>query len=404
MNTRHNLRRSLAALPVVLAAGCAVGPDFKPPAPPSAPSTTRQPVAASSDGSQRFEAGARIRGDWWTLFKSEPLNRLVAGSMTNNPSIDAARAALRQAIETTSAQRGFYFPAIQASYAPSRQRNAVGTISPTLTSGQETFSLHSAQLSVGYVFDVFGANRRAVEGLAAQEEVQLNQLRAAELTVSSGVVAAAIQEASLRAQIDAARRIIGINTRLLEVLRRQREIGFASGLDVAAQESALAQAEQALPSLERQWEQTRDAVAAMAGRPPSDGSLPSVEISDLQLPASLPLSLPSAIVRQRPDVLAAEAQLHAASAAVGVAVAARIPQLSLTANAGGTATKFADMFASGDVFWSLSGNVAQTVFDGGTLRHRERAARAALESAEAQYRSTVITVLGSSRQRSRRRP
>lgn len=388
---------ALGALAFVTVAGCAVGPDFHRPAPPPGNTVLREPAAATAAGTgrlgaaQRFEVNATIAHDWWSLFESEPLNRLVRESLTNNPTVDAARAAFRQAVENTAAQRGFYFPTVQAGYSPSRQRNAVGTISPTLSSGQESFSLHSAQLNVGYVFDVFGANRRAVENLAAIEEVQLHQWKATELTVSSGVVAAAISEAALKRQVAQTRRVVEINRRLLEVLRRQAELGAASGLDVAAQESALAQAEQSLPALARQLEQTRDAMAVLAGHPPAEFGPSSLELDDIRIPETVPLSLPAAIVRQRPDVLAAEAQLHAASAAVGVAVAARIPQFSLSANAGGTSTKFADLFATGNVFWAVSGNASQTLFDGGTLRHRQRAAQAALEAAQAQYRAAVLT-------------
>lgn len=395
---KSRVRGWVATAPTLLVfGGCAVGPDFHKPQPPAVNAYTREPVkttaatAARNGAAQRLNINAEITRDWWELFGSPELNALVEHSLTNNPTIDSARAALKQAAEATSAQRGFFYPTVQGSYSPSRQRNAVGTISPTLTSGQESFSLHTAQLNVAYTVDFLGANRRSVENLAALEESQLDLFRAAELTVSSSVVSAAIQEAALREQIDVAEKVIDINRHLTVVLRRQAELGAASGLDVATQEASLAQSQQALPPLTKQLEQTLDAISVLAGKFPAEGGHSKFDLTALKLPEALPLSLPSRLVRQRPDVLAAEAQVHAASAAIGVAVADRLPQFAISADLGGTATKFAEMFATGNVFWGVSGNIAQTVFDGGTLLHRERGAVAAFEAAEAQYRSVVLT-------------
>jgi len=239
--------------------------------------------------------------------------------------------------------------------------------------------------------DVFGLNRRAVESLASQEEAQRFQLEATYLTLASNVVAAAIQQAALKAQADAAEDIIRAVRRSLELLREQARLGYASGLDVASQESALAQAELVLPPLKKQLEQSRDLLAVLAGDLPAQGQPAQLDLETLKLPEELPLSVPSKLVEHRPDVRAAEALVHAASAEVGVAVANRLPQFSISAVYGGTATQFARMFADDNRFWSITGNVSQTIFDFGTLRHRQRAAEAALDQATAQYRSVVLT-------------
>jgi len=237
---------------------------------------------------------------------------------------------------------------------------------------------------------VFGLNRRTVESLEAQAEYQCFQLEAAYLTLTSNVVSAAVQEASLRAQIDATQKMIEIAKKLLEIMRRHLALGYAAGLDVAAQEAALAQMEANLPPLEKQLALTRDMLAALAGRFPSEETVAKFELATLHLPEELPLSLPSKLVEQRPDVRAAEAELHEASANVGVATANQLPQFSITGQLGRSSLGFAQFFSPASGIWSIGGSVAQTVFDAGTLRHKKRAAIAAYEEAEAQYRSTVL--------------
>jgi NodT family efflux transporter outer membrane factor (OMF) lipoprotein len=388
-----------ACLPAaaLLCAACAVGPDFDRPAPPKVDGFVREALvpSAATEGAggaaQAFKPGEPVPQRWWAGLGSEPIDDLVELAFQHNPTIDAAKAALRQAHESTAAQFGVYFPVLQASYSPSRARNAVGTLAPTLSSGVPVYTLHTAQVSVGFVPDVFGANRRAVESLAAQEESQRFQLEAAYLTLASNVVAAAIQQAALQAQVAAAEQIIGSQRRSLELLRNQARLGYASALDVALQETALAQAEQLLAPLKKQLEQTRDLLAALTGDLPARARPPSLELDGLKLPGELPLSLPSKLVEHRPDVRAAEALVHAACAEVGVAVANRLPQFSISAAYGGAATQFSRMFADDTKFWAVTGNVTQTIFDFGTLKHRQRAAEAALDQAAAQYRSVVLT-------------
>ncbi|MBV8208436.1 MAG: efflux transporter outer membrane subunit [Burkholderiaceae bacterium] len=391
--------RAIAASSALLCAACAVGPDFHRPAQPDVKdyvrepltSTAAAPAAPQAGAAQVFRAGAEVPRQWWDGFGSEPLDRIVERALQHNPTLDAARAALRQAHESTAAQTGAYYPSAQASYSVSRTENAVGTIAPTLSSGAAIYTLHTAQVSVGFVPDVFGANRRAVESLAAQEEAQRFELEAAKLTLASNVVAAAIQRAALHAQIEATTDIIAVEERSLALLREQQRLGYASALDVASQQSALAQAEQSLPPLRRQLEQTCDLLAVLSGDLPAQTAPEQIDLEALKLPEQLPLSVPSQLVEHRPDVRAAEAQVHSASAQVGVAVANRLPQFSISTLYGGTATGISRMFDDGNRFWSIGGSAAQTIFDFGTLEHRQHAAEAALDQATAQYRIAVLT-------------
>jgi len=378
-------------------AGCVLGPNFhRPEAPAAADYASKPPAATASSPSvpggeeQRFINGMDIPQQWWTLFESPPLNALIEKSIEANPTLDAAKAALRQARELAAAQRGLFYPTVQGNASASRQKNATETISPTLTSGEAYFSLYTGQLTISYMPDVFGLNRRQVESLDAQAEFQFFQLKAAYLTLTSNVVTAAVQEASLRAQIEATRRIIEAATKLLDIMRRDFALGYVTGLDVAAQEAALAQVQATLPPLEKQLALTRDMLAALAGRFPGEEMAEKFDLDAMRLPRELPLSLPSKLVEQRPDMRAAEASWHSACAQVGVAAANMLPQISITGAMGGTSTQLGSLFVPGNQFWNITGGVTQTIFDAGTLLHKKRAAEAALEQAAAQYRSTVL--------------
>ena len=382
----------------VLIAGCTVGPDFHRPGAPRITGYTpeamvSQTSSANAQGgeAQRFIQGMDIPGQWWILFHSEQLNSLIDRALKANPNLQAADAALRQAMENVYAQGGFYFPAVQTNYSPSRQRNAVGTISPTLTTGDTIFNLHTAQLTVGYTLDAFGANRRQVESLQAQAEFQRFQLEATYLTLTSNLVVAAVQEASFRAQITATEKVVSLETDQLEIFRRQYALGAIAMGEVVAQEVTLAQTLATLPNLKKQLAQQHNLLAALSGRFPSEESTETFDLSALTLPQELPLTVPSKLVEQRPDVRSAEEQLHSASAQIGVATANMLPQITLSAAYGGTATQIGELLATNNVFWSVAGSVSQTVFAGGTLLHRKRAAVAAFDQAAAQYRCTVIT-------------
>ncbi|MGO8915925.1 MAG: efflux transporter outer membrane subunit [Stellaceae bacterium] len=385
-------------LVVALVAGCAVGPDFKRPAAPAVTGYAREPLSAetaSADvaggAAQRFVEGLDIPGQWWALFHSEPLSALVEQALKANPDLQAAQAALRVAQENVAAQQGFYYPSVSGNFSASRQKNPTAVIAPTLSSGTPYFNLYTPQLSISYVPDVFGLNRRTVEGLAAQAEMQRYQLEATYLTLTSNVVAAAVQEASLRGQIAATQEIVAVESQLLDLLRRQNALGQIAEADVVQQEAALAQAQASLPPLQKQLALERDLLTALAGRLPSEEVEQRFDLAGLELPQELPVSLPARLVEQRPDMQAASASLHQASAGIGVAIANRLPNLTLTGGVGTTAAQLDRLFNPGTGFWSIAGSLTQPIFEGGTLLHKERAARAAFDQAAAQYRSTVIT-------------
>jgi NodT family efflux transporter outer membrane factor (OMF) lipoprotein len=375
-----------------------VGPNFHRPAPPQVDRYTieAQPAeTASAQGpggaAQRFLTEQEVPRNWWLLFGSEELNALVTESLRANPEVLSAQAALRQALENTAAQRGSYFPTVQAGFNASRNRNATGVLAPNLASGTAVYNLFTPQVTVSYVPDIFGANRRQVESLGAQAEASRFQLDATYLTLTANVVTAAIQEAGFDAQISATERVIALERESLAVLKRELEIGAIAEVDVYAQEAALAQLEATLPPLRRQLQTTRDQLAVLTGHLPAEFKPPSFELDQLVLPVDLPLGVPSQLVERRPDVRAAEAQLHAATAQVGVAIANMLPQFTITGSIGSSATAMGDLFKPGTGFWSAGANATQTLFAGGALLHHKRAADAALDQAAAIYKSAVLT-------------
>jgi NodT family efflux transporter outer membrane factor (OMF) lipoprotein len=381
---------------LLLNVGCVVGPNYKKPAPPQVPSYAPTPLTTTSGTpnvsggeAQSFVEGRDIPGDWWTLFHSKPLDDLIERSLKANPDLKSAQAALLVARENTLAQRGYYYPSVSAGFSASRGRTS-SEVSPVTYSGALSYSLLTPQVSVSFVPDVFGLNRRTMESLKAQEQQARFALAATHITLSSNIAAAAIQEASVRGQIDATNELIAIATKALEILRSQYTGGYASQLDVAAQEAQLAQVAATLPPLLKQLAQQGDLLAVLAGGFPNQELPEEFELSSFQLPRELPLTVPSQLVEQRPDVRQAEENLHSASALIGVARANRLPSFALTADAGSMAVIFGHMFTKGG-FWDTGGGLTQPVFEGGTLLHRERAAIAAYTQADEQYRSTVLT-------------
>ncbi|HZS66535.1 MAG TPA: efflux transporter outer membrane subunit [Burkholderiales bacterium] len=383
----------------VLIAGCAVGPDFRRPSPPPVERYTPEPLATESVAAQipggamqRFVRDLDIPGQWWTLYRSPALNSLVAQALRANPTLQSAQAALRVAEENHLASRGALFPSADASFSTTRQKSAPILSSP-LNTPEPVFNLHTAQLSIAYVPDVFGGVRRQVEAAAALAESQRCELEATYVTLSSNVVAAAVQEAALRAQIAATEEIVKLETEQVALMQRQYELGAIAEANVIAQRVTLAQAQATLAPLRKQLAQQRNLLTALAGRFPSDEVAERFDFANLELPVELPVSLPSKLVEQRPDVRAAEAQLHAASAEVGVAVANMLPQFSISANIGSVASEIGSLLGSGSGFWLVGVNATQPLFHGSTLLHRKRAAQAAYEQAAAQYRATVIAAL-----------
>ena len=383
-------------LPIALA-GCVVGPDFHQPAAPDVQGYASAPLPAETvstptpgGGAIRLVQASDPDLRWWTVYGSPAIDALVDQALKANPDLQSAQAALKVALENYYAQRSGFWPSISATYTASREQ-APATPAPPLTSNIDLFTLHTAQLNISYAPDVFGGVRRGVESAKAQAEAARFQAEAAYVTLTANVVQAAILEASLNDQLAATRALLADGHKQLDLMRRQQALGEISGADVAAQETAVAQLEQTLPPLEKQLAQQQDLLADLTGRYPSQMPDQALELSGLKLPAEAPVSLPSALVAHRPDILAAAANLHSASADVGVAIAARLPNLTLTANAGGAATDVSQLFTHGNGFWTLTGEVAQPIFQGGALLHKQRGAEAALDQAEAQYRSTVLS-------------
>ena len=388
----------VAALAGLLLAGCAVGPDFKRPATPAVGNFTDHSLTETVTSTnvvggeaQHFVEASDIAGDWWTLFHSQPLNELIELALTNNPDLKAAQAALTVARENVLAHRGGYYPSVTGSFSASRQKDPSATLAPVPSSNAYQYNLFTPQVSVSYSPDVFGLNRRTVESVKAQEQNVRFQMIAAYTTLTANVVVTAIQAAAVQAQIDATRQLVDLNSNMVEILRYQYTKGYAGRLDVVAQESQLAQVNATLPPLIKQSAQLRDLLAVLAGRFPNQTAAEKFKLSSLQLPVEIPVSLPSQLVAQRPDVLQAEANLHAASAQIGIAIANRLPNITLTADAGSTALSFNKLFSSGTGFWGLGAAATAPLFQGGTLLHQERAAKAAYTQAAEQYRSTVLT-------------
>ena len=387
-----------AAVLIASLAACAVGPNFKRPTPPKAEGYGNAPMqgeitAPGPNGStQHFVAGEDIPSQWWTLFRSPALNHLVDQALTGNPDVGAAQAALRQAHELYLAQRTAFFPDVEGNFSATRAKNALGTIAnPTsLPQANPYYNLYTAQLTISYLPDVFGGVRRAVEMAKAQADSTRFQLEATYLTLSSNVVVTAVQEASLRGQIAATMRLLDLQHQLTDKVLHQRLLGTANDLDVLAQQSLEAQTAQTLPPLQKQLGQTRDALTALLGRLPSDEPADTFRLDDLTLPTDLPVSVPAKLIEQRPDVRQAEENLHAASAAVGVAIANMLPNLAISGDIGTTGLAVQQLFSPNTGFWSIGGSLTQTLFDAGALLHKKRAADAALDQAAAQYRSAVI--------------
>ncbi|WP_254218533.1 efflux transporter outer membrane subunit [Burkholderia multivorans] len=375
----------------ILLCGCAVGPDFVRPAIVQGAGYSSKPLPTTTSSSdvpggaaQHLVDGMDIPGLWWTLFRSPALNELVDEALRANPDVAAAQASLRQANELANANRASLFPTIGASASGTREKSSFGPFPPQL------LTVNAASLTVSYAPDVFGGTRRQIESAVAQAEYQRFQLEATYLTLTANVVNTAVTLASVRDQIAATEEIVRVETAQLDVVKSRLRLGALSNADLLAQEAAVAQTRATLPPLQKQLDQARNQMTAYLGRFPNQERVEHFELAGLHLPDDLPVSLPSAIVEQRPDVRAAEAQLHEASANVGVAIANQLPQFSLTGSMGTNASRLADLFSSGTGVWSLVGSVTQTIFDAGALRHRKRAAVAAYDASAAQYRGTVI--------------
>ncbi len=380
-------------------ASCAVGPDFLHPAAPEITRYTKEPLAPRTSSTdtptgqpQHFVPGRDIPQDWWRLFRSPALTALVQRALGNNPSLQSAIATLRAANQAVYAQEGKFFPLVEADFIPTYQRTSA-VLAPIPESGASVFGLHTAQLSVAYTLDVWGLNRRTVESLQAQADNQRFQVEAAYLTLVSNIAVAAINEASLRAQIEATNQLISINTKMLDILRRQLDTGYANRNDVALQEAALAQVAATLPPLRKALQQNRNLLSALAGVYPSEEPHEIFKLADLHLPVDLPISLPSQLIEQRPDIRASQEMLHSAGAQIGVATANLLPNFTINGNVGFVNTALAGLLAPQNLAWLAAANVAQTLFDGGSLLHQLREAKDTYNAAAWSYRGTVIAAV-----------
>jgi NodT family efflux transporter outer membrane factor (OMF) lipoprotein len=401
----------LALAAALLVVACAVGPNFKPPAAPedagylpaespaatasapaataSAPATTASAPVAGGEA-QRFVGAEDIPGQWWTLFQSADLNALLEEALKHNPTLEAAQAALRQANENLAAQRGAFYPSFTGTYQGQRADASLASFGVP-GSGGYLYTLNSASVNVAYTLDVFGGIRRQVEALQAQADYERSSLEASYLALTANVVTAAVTEASLRAQVAVTEEVARSQRAQLDITERRVTAGGASRVDVLQQRATLQATLATLPTLRTQLAQERDLLATYVGTLPVRYAGGSFQLDALHLPQDLPLSLPSRLVEQRPDVREFSALLHEATAQVGVATANMLPQFNLTGAYGAASVKFSDLFSPSSAVWNLAGGITQPLFKGGQLLHQRRAAVAAAQQAAANYRTTVLT-------------
>ncbi|MBM2773076.1 efflux transporter outer membrane subunit [Burkholderia territorii] len=397
----RTVRRSALAVVALLVAGCAAGPDFRTPDAPSTQRYTRDeaPLAtAAADGparnAQTFTPAAHTLQRWWTRFDSAPLNRLVDTAWQNSPTLAEARARLDEARQNHAAQAGAtMLPRVDANLSATREKVDIAAFGlPANVPNPGPFTLYDASVSVSYVLDVFGGNRRALEALRAQVDYQAYTLDAARLTLAGNVVATAILRASLAQQIALTRQLVDAQAQQLRIVEARFAAGGVSQADVHAQRTLLAQTQASLPPLATRHAQAGHQLAILLGAPPSDAALPDLALDSLALPHTLPVALPSTLARERPDIRAAEAVLHQASANVGVASANLYPRFSISAGIGSERTRIADI-VSGLNVWNIGLGLTQPIFHGGELRANKRAAEAAYDAAFASYRETVLLAL-----------
>jgi NodT family efflux transporter outer membrane factor (OMF) lipoprotein len=385
--------QGLLAVLLCCALGCVVGPDFKRPTPPSIERYTTGPTLTATmpaDGkAQHFDQGALIVSDWWRLFNAPALDAVVKESLANNQSLQAAQASLRQSQDILRAGFGVFYPQVNAGAEASRQKT-----SPAVTGGKtpsSIFNLFTLSASVSYALDVFGGERRAVESLGAQMDLQHALVQAAYITLTGNVVNAMIARAAYQEQIMATEQLIDLQREQIKLTEAQAQAGIVPYANLLSLQSQLAAVEATLPPLRQRISQTEHLLATLAGRIPSEWAPQQVAFTDLMLPGALPITLPSELVRQRPDILAAEAQLHSASAEIGVATAAMYPSFTLNGAYAVGSTASGNIFKSNSIFWNLGANVSAPLFRGGTLWYGRQAAIDAYQLSAANYRQTVLS-------------
>jgi NodT family efflux transporter outer membrane factor (OMF) lipoprotein len=389
--------RLAPAVAAVFLAACAVGPDYKAPEAPGTNAYTETPLAPQTESApvqggdaQRVALGAKIAADWWTVFGSPELDALMRIAIEGQPTLAAARAALRQAEENVNAQYAVLYPSVDAALSARRQRVSGATFgNPSIPPA--TFNLYNASVNVSYQIDVAGGARRELEALKAGVDFQRFQVEAAYLALTANVATTAFREASLREQIRATREISQAQDAQLELAQKQFALGAISGSDLLGQKAQAAQTRATLPPLEKALGQTRNQIAVLLGKLPADAKLPELDFSNFRLPQELPVSVPSDLLQQRPDVRQAEAILRQTNARIGVAEALMFPQLTLSGSYGTAALSSGDLFNPGTQLWNIGANLLQPIFHAGQLRAQKRGAEAAYDQAFAQYQSAVLT-------------
>lgn len=377
---------------VWLLSGCAVGPDFVRPDAPTATHYTNSadPVAtATAEGTtQHFIPGAQVDADWWRLFKSPRLDAVIADALANNPGLAAAQASLKAAQDNLRSGYGIFYPQVGADFGASRQLSS--PVKSGLNFPSSTFNLYSLSGTVSYTLDLFGGERRAVKSLSAQADVQRATEQATYLTLSSNIADTVIAEAAYRAEIKATKELIDLEKQQVALTKVQARAGTVPYSNVLSVQSQLATYEATIPGLEQKLTQSDDLLATLVGHAPAEWKPPTIELADLTLPSDLPVSLPSDLVRQRPDILAAEATAHSASAEIGVATAAMLPNFTLNGSYGTNSTAMNTLFAASGNFWSLGANITQPIFEGGTLWFKRKAAIDNYKQTMALYRQTAL--------------
>lgn len=395
------MRKVVIPICCIAMAGCMVGPNYHRPATPRAnhytetrlPSKTANASSLQNAGkAQYFLNGRDIPAEWWRVFHCKELNALICAGLANNPSIHAAKASLLQAQENWRVAFGtLFFPSVDAQIngVRRRQTNSLGgTVNPAL--GSNIFTLYNSSINVSYTLDLFGGARRQLEKYSAEIDYQQFQLEAAKLTIATNIVTTAIAIASLDAQIQATENILHSQETQLEITKKQLKLGSVSGIDVLTQQTQVAQTRALLPPLKLSLVKSRDALSVLVGRVPSDGHLPKFSLNQFALPAQLPVSLPSALINQRPDIRAQEALVHAASAQIGIATANILPNITLTDSFGWNSNNLAKLFSPANVIWNYGAAILQPIFHGGATLAYRRATVAEFQQAAAYYRQTVL--------------
>ena len=372
--------------------GCAVGPDFvRPESPPGdrythkeEPTTTIQ----AEGQAQRFEKGAAVVADWWRLFNSSKLNEIIKEALDNNQTLQAEQARLRQSQDYLQAGYGVFYPQLDASFDAARLKSSQVRFGGSTTS--RIFNLYTLNGAVSYDLDVFGGNRRAVESLQAQVDFQRYTVLGTYLSLSGNIVNTVIAAAAYRAQIQATEQIVSEEKEQIKIIEAQVEAGMVPYVNVLSIKSQMAATEATIPQLQQRLSQSEHLLATLAGRTPAQWAQPQFDLEDLTLPGDLPITLPSELVRQRPDILAVEAQLHSANAEIGVATAALFPSFKVNGTYGLNNNSLSDLFKSASSFWSLGANVAAPLFHGGALKSQRQAAIEGYKESLANYRQTVL--------------